>query len=165
MVLLWPQLGTFARPIYRQDHDRLRYPFGVTEPVVLQQLAHRVRLVAHRELGEIAVAGDLLIGDLEVLDVAFDLGRPDCRQPAVGLGWRQAAQQAAQAFDLALHQRLLARGDGVGSRRVDRDPAHLEQVRRSLRAGRRHRPPCEHASEREGDQHSRVSHCNATHIA
>ena len=105
--------------------------------MVLQQLAHRVRLVAHRELGEIAVARDLLLGDLEVLHVALDLGRPHYRQPAVGIGWRQAAQQAAQAFDLTLHQRLLARGDGVGGRRVDRDAAHLEQPGRILRASRR----------------------------
>ena len=133
--------------------------------MVLQQLTHGVRLVAHGELGEIAVAGDLLLGDLEVLHVALDLGRTHYRQQTIRLGWRQTAQQAAQAFDLTLHQRLLARCDGVGGRCVDRDPAHLEQIGRILRAARRHRPPCEHAGERKGDQPSRVSHCNAIHIA
>ena len=57
--------------------------FGVAQPVVLQQLAHRVRLVTHGELGEIAVARDLLLGDLEVLHVALDVGGTPPRQATV----------------------------------------------------------------------------------
>ena len=140
---------------------------GVAEPAALQQLAHRVRLVAHRELGEIAVAGDLLVGDLEVLHVALDLGRR--RPPAGGRAPRPAPAGAAAGAGLRSGPAAAPARAPRRRRRRSRRPgsADLEHVgrgpargagdsRRPCRAGRRAPGPIEH---------SRLSHCNAIRIA
>ena len=132
-VVVGPQPRAVRPLVERQHHDRYRGRLGEAQTGALEQLAHRIRLVAHGQLGEVAGARQLLVGDLEVLHVAFDVEIADRRQEPVLLGRHQPAQQPLEPLRLALQQRRLARRDRVGGGGIDRDAADLEDRRIALR--------------------------------
>jgi hypothetical protein len=76
----------------------------------------------------------------------------------------ETPEQAAQPFELAIEQSLLARCDRVGSRRIDRDAADLKHFR-ALRQRGRARRPAGQDQESQSREPSGVSHCKAVHIA